>query len=192
MPFPLVISLCAPRVSLRPVAATDLPHLLEVNGDEQVTRYLPYAAWRSQDDGRAWLGRMAALGALGTAQQLVLARRTDGRVIGTLLLFRYDEVCGRLELGYVLGRRHWGQGLMREAVDAACSHVFGSGLRRIEAEVDPANVASCRLLERAGFTLEGTLRQRWVAKGSAHDTNMYGCLADEWLARHVPQDAAGR
>lgn len=192
MPFPRVTRLGAPRVSLRPVAAADLPQLLEVNGDAQVTRYLPYPAWHSHDDARAWLARMTALASLATAQQLVLARRTDGRVIGTLLLFRYDEDSSRLELGYVLGRSHWGQGLMREAVHAACSHVFGAGVRRIEAEVDPANLASCRLLARAGFTLEGTLRQRWMAKGRAHDSNMYGCLADEWLACHAPVHVSRR
>lgn len=192
MPFPIVTSIAAPRVTVRPVAESDLPRLFEVNSDAQVTRYLPYAAWRSHEDARAWLGRMTALAALGTAQQLVLARNGDGRAIGTLLLFMYHEGSSRLELGYALGRRHWGQGLMREAVDAACSHLFGAGIRRVEAEVNPANVASCKLLVRAGFTLEGTLRQRWVAHGMPHDTNMYGCLADEWLARRARGDLSGR
>ena len=42
--------------------------------------------------------------------------------------------------------------------------------------------ASCALLQSLGFTLEGRLRQRWVTKGQADDTNFYGCLAQEWPA----------
>ena len=49
----------------------------------------------------------------------------------------------------------------------------------IEAEVNPANLASCALLRRVGFTLEGTLRQRWVAKGQAYDTHLFGWLATD-------------
>ena len=181
MGFPLITHIEADRVALRPVAATDLPALLAINGDPQVTPFLPYATWLSLDDGAAWLARMEALGATGTGQQLVVVRRADAAVIGTLLLFKHDAGSQRLELGYVLARAHWGQGLMREALQAVCGQLFGTlGVRRIEAEVNPANVASCRLLTRVGFTLEGTLRQRWVGKGVAYDTHVFGCLSQEW------------
>ncbi len=182
MPFPSVTRIDSPRLMLRAVESTDLPDLLEINGDPQVTRFLPYATWESLQDGEAWLARMAALEASGAGRQLVVARRGDAKVIGAMLLFRYDEGSRRVELGYVLGRAHWGQGLMREAVVAACSQAFGTlGIRRIEAEVNPDNVASCALLDAVGFTLEGKLRQRWVSKGRAHDTNLYGCLAEDWV-----------
>jgi RimJ/RimL family protein N-acetyltransferase len=72
---------------------------------------------------------------------------------------------------------------MHEAAAAACAHAFGPlGQRRIEAEVDPDNRASCRLLEALGFRAEGRLRQRWTAKGRTYDTTMYGLLADGWVA----------
>jgi RimJ/RimL family protein N-acetyltransferase len=179
--FPDIGRIEAARLALRPVDKADLPDLLEMNGDPQVTRFLPYATWQSLDDGVAWLTRMEALGAAGTGRQLVLVRHADAKVLGSLLLFRYDAGSGRVELGYALGRAHWGQGFMREAVEAACTHVFGPlGLRRIEAEVNPANVASNRLLQRVGFALEGTLRERWVANDVAYDTHLYGLLAREW------------
>ncbi len=179
--FAIAAPIESQRLTLRPVAAADLPALAAINGDAEVTRFLPYATWQSADDGTAWLARMDAVAAAGTGQQLIIVRRADGMVIGTLLLFRFDAGSARVELGYVLGRSHRRQGLMREAVLAACGHVFGVlGLRRIEAEVNPANVASNRLLAGIGFTLEGTLRERWVTKGVAHDTHLYGCLAADW------------
>lgn len=183
MPFQTVARIDSPRLTLREVQASDLPDLLEINGDPEVTRFLPYATWQSLQDGEAWLARMAALGASGTGQQLVIARRSDAKVIGTMLLFHYVDGSNRVELGYALGRSYWRQGFMREAIAAACAHAFGAlKIRRIEAEVNPDNLASCALLTAIGFALEGTLRKRWVAKGAAYDTNVYGQLAEDWLA----------
>jgi len=51
--------------------------------------------------------------------------------------------------------------------------------------VNPSNEASNRLLRLLGFTLEGFLRERWVAKGVTYGVNIYGLLAAEW-----PEDAA--
>jgi [ribosomal protein S5]-alanine N-acetyltransferase len=180
-PLAAPILIDTPRLHVRPVRESDLPDLLEVNGDPEVTRFLPYATWSSLDDARAWLERMNAITATGTGQQLVVVQVRDRRAIGTLLLFRLEAASRRIELGYALGRRHWGQGLMREAVTAACDHAFGPlGLHRIEAEVDPGNVPSNRLLAGVGFVLEGRLRQRWIDRGAAHDTNIYGLLAADW------------
>ncbi len=53
-------------------------------------------------------------------------------------------------------------------------------LRRVEAEVNPANTASVHLLQRLGFTREGLLRQRWVDKGQAYDVAAFGLLRDEY------------
>lgn len=181
MPLTPVAAVSSRRLALRPVAESDLPDLLEINGDPEVTRFLPYDAWESLDDGVAWLRRMEALAETGSGQQLVVVRNADARVVGTLLLFKFEERSARLELGYVLGRPYWRQGLMREALETICGHVFSvMSIRRIEAEVNPANVASNRLLQSIGFILEGTLRQRWVAKGVPYDTHVYGCLAAEW------------
>ena len=120
MPFSTLPKIDSPRLTLRAVEATDLPDLLEVNGDWEVTRFLPYATWNSLQDGEAWLARMTVLEASGAGQQLVVVRRTDSKVIGTMLLFKHDEGSSRMELGYVLGRAHWRQGLMREAILAVC------------------------------------------------------------------------
>ncbi len=171
----------AGRVVVRPVAEADLADLMAVNGDDEVARFLPYESWRSADDGRAWLARMKKVEDAGTGVQLVVIDKASGRAIGSCLLFRLEPASARAELGYVLGRQSWGQGLMHEALVALISHAFGAlGLRRLEAEVNPLNAASCRLLERLGFRNEGLLRQRWVAKGAAYDIRFYGLLREEW------------
>ena len=184
MPLQSLPAIRTARVVVRTVAESDLADLLEVNGDDEVTRFLPYATWQGPDDAAAWLARIEALCATGTARQLVIERLSDRKVIGTVLVFRFDEPSARVELGYVLGRAHWRQGYAKEALQAVCRHAFVEmGIRRIEAEARPDNVASNELLLALGFTHEGRLRKRWVDKGEAHDTNIYGCLVEDWLHR---------
>lgn len=169
------------RLAVRPLAEADLEDLFTVNGDAEVTRFLPYSAWQSAADGQAWLQRMRALERDGVARQLVLV--LERTVVGTLLVFHFDAASARAEVGYVLGRPWWGRGLMREALTGACSACFGTlGLNRIEAYVDRDNAASNALLRRVGFVHEGTLRQRTVAHGIARDMQAWGLLRDEWPA----------
>jgi RimJ/RimL family protein N-acetyltransferase len=172
------------RLVVRLIVESDLPALMAVNSDEEVTALLPYATWRSAADAEAWLHRMRGIEATGLAFQFVVVLKSAERAIGTCLLFRFEEGSARAELGYALGRAHWGQGFMQEALTALLGSAFGTmGLRRLEAEVDTANGSSARLLQRLGFTKEGLLRQRWVTKGKAKDVELYGLLRNEWLGR---------
>lgn len=177
------------RLTVRLLRESDLPALLEVNGDEGTTALLPYPTWHSLDDARAWHARMVGLQAAGSALQFAVVSKASGLAIGTCLLFRYEEGSARVELGYVLGRAHWGRGLMREALGVLLDHAFANmNVRRVEAEVDPRNIASAGLLRRLGFTREGLLRQRWITKGEATDVEVFGLLRSDW----PPDRAASR
>ena len=170
-----------PRLLLRIVELRDLPALMAINGNRDVTHFLPYATWQAMGDALAWFERMAGVMNTGTALQFVVVRQSDELPIGTALLFHHDEGSHRAEVGYVLGREFWGQGYMQEALQGLVSHAFGTlGLRRLEAEVNPANVASTKLLQRVGFRREGLLRQRWEAKGEPYDVVAFGLLSHEY------------
>jgi ribosomal-protein-alanine N-acetyltransferase len=185
MPLPAIPPIQTPRLILRPVGEADLPDLLTVNRDAEVNRFLPYAAWISLEDARAWLARMRGLEEAGGARQCVIELREGGTVVGALLVFRHEEPSARAEIGYVLGRAWWRKGIAAEALQHFCRHLFTTaGIRRLEAEVSPDNAASNALLLRIGFQLEGRLRQRWIHKGAASDSNFYGALASPWLAAH--------
>lgn len=168
------------RLVIRPVRDSDLPDLLEANRDEVTTRFVPYPTWTSLADGEAWLGRMRALESAGTGETFALELRGSGKVIGFILLFRIDGKSRRAELGYLLGRAYWGQGYMHEALEAFVRQCFTARqLRRLEAEVDPRNLASARSLTRLGFTQEGLLRQRWIGKDGPYDSAIFGLLSGD-------------
>ena len=84
-------------------------------------------------------------------------------------------------MGYALGRAHWGNGYIWEALNALLAYAFEElGMHRIEADVDPRNAASIRTLERLGFVREGYLRERWHVGGEIQDALFYGLLRSDW------------
>jgi [ribosomal protein S5]-alanine N-acetyltransferase len=171
------------RVLIRAIEEADMADLLVMNQDDQVVRFLPYTKWLTLDDGLAWLARVRKLEAAGTAVQLVMVDKASGRVIGACVLFKYDEGSSRAELGFAMAREFWGKGLMLEALTVLIDHAFAvRGVRRLEAEANSLNGASCRLLERLGFVSEGLMRQRYRVKGAIYDTRVFGLLSGEWKA----------
>ena len=112
--------------------------------------------------------------------QFALERKRDREIVGTCTLHHIHEQNRRAEIGYALGRLFWGQGYMHEALLALIDHAFGAlQLHRLEADIDPRNLASARSLERLGFRREGVLRERWIVDGEVSDSALYGLLADE-------------
>jgi [ribosomal protein S5]-alanine N-acetyltransferase len=187
MQFPANPTIETSRLTIRLVTAADLPELLEFNSDDAVTRYLPYENWKGMADAQEWLGRAETRLAAGEALQFVAELRETGNVIGSCLLFHFEKASNRAEVGYLLGRKYWGAGYMAEAMQALVGFAFAEmGLRRLEAEIDPRNTASAKLLGRLGFAREGMLRQRWDLKGEVTDSGLYGLLRADWI-RLTPQ-----
>jgi RimJ/RimL family protein N-acetyltransferase len=173
------------RIRLRGFREDDLEALYAVHSDPRVMRYWSFPAWTELAQARERLDNARA----GRDPQRLLcwaiAGNDDDRLLGGVTLFAIDRTQGRAEIGYVLNADHWGRGLAREALQLALAHAFGSlGLRRVEADIDPRNSASCVLAERMGFVREGVLRERWQVAGELQDSAMYGLLARDWRARH--------
>lgn len=105
----------------------------------------------------------------------------NGRAIGSIACFRQTNIhCRTAELGYYLAASRWGRGIMTKAVGQVCDHVFSqSDILRIYAEPFARNAASCRVLEKAGFRLEGVLRSNAVKNGKVEDMKMYSRLRED-------------
>ncbi len=186
MPLSAPEIISATRLQLHRLVRSDLVGLFAVNGDPEVTRYLPYKAWTTPADAEAWYLRMEKLQQDGNAIQWVIARVDTQVAIGTCLLFRYEQASECAELGYVLARAYWGQGWMSEALRATIEWIFTSTpLRRLEAYVDGRNAASSQILQRIGFVPEGTLRERWQVGTTLTDANIYGLLRRDWEASGI-------
>ena len=104
----------------------------------------------------------------------------DGKVVGSIGAFRQGNIHARTaELGYYLAEEYWGNGLMTEAVRQLCAYVFAhSDILRIYAEPFAYNIGSQRVLEKAGFQYEGTLRSNAFKNGRILDMKMYARLRE--------------
>jgi ribosomal-protein-alanine N-acetyltransferase len=110
----------------------------------------------------------------------IIEDQTSRRVLGAVRFNSFDtrSKCG--EIGYELDPSFWGKGLMSEAVNAVarCGFDYFS-LNRIEAWTLLGNPASDRVLEKAGFRYERTLRQKAWFKSAFHDFRVFARLADD-------------
>lgn len=137
---------------------------------------LPYPY--TKQDGADYISAMLSA---DENETFAFAITLDNKVIGSIGVFRQGNIHRRTaELGYYIAEEYWGKGIMSEAVKQICEHVFGkSDIIRIYAEPFAYNTASCRVLEKAGFQYEGTLRNNAVKNGKVMDMKMYALLKAE-------------
>lgn len=102
----------------------------------------------------------------------------NDKAIGSIAAFRQSNIHSRTaEVGYYLAESYWGQGLGTSAVKQICEYIFqNTDIIRLFAEPFAHNIGSCRILEKSGFTLEGTLRKNAVKNGVVVDMKMYSIL----------------
>lgn len=114
----------------------------------------------------------------GEQNQCCRAIVVNGEAVGSIGVFIRDDVyCKSGELGYWLGEPFWNQGIMSSAIREICRYVFAHyNIVRIFAEPYAANKGSRKALEKAGFTLEGILKQSVYKNGKIQDSCIYALL----------------
>lgn len=137
---------------------------------------LPYPY--TEQDGKDFISAMLSA---DENETFAFAITVDNIAIGSIGIFRQGNIHRRTaELGYYIAEEYWGKGIMTEAVRQICEYVFGkSDIIRIFAEPFAYNIASCRVLEKAGFQYEGTLRSNALKNGKVIDMKMYSLLKEE-------------
>jgi len=161
--------------------------------------------WRSEDapgviqqanDRRVWLGLRDQFPhpyTLPDAESYIAGVRrmippthfaieVSGAIAGGIgYVLREDVERIGAEVGYWLGFEYWGRGIATAAVKAVTRHAFAAHaeLRRLYAIPFSSNPASARVLTKAGYRLEGTLRQSALKDGQVLDQLMYAILRDE-------------
>jgi ribosomal-protein-alanine N-acetyltransferase len=175
------ITLPTSRLTLRFLNVSDIPAAYKIFSHPEVMRYWSYPAWTDQSQAQEWLIHTQEGYHTGNALQLAIERNADPILIGTCTLYQFHVASRRAEIGYALGRPYWGTGYMQEALQALLHYAFETlDLNRIEADIDPRNLASASVLERLGFLKEGHLRERWIVNEEVSDTAFYGLLRREW------------
>ena len=102
----------------------------------------------------------------------------DNKVIGSVGVFRKDNIHYQTaEIGYYIAEEYWGNGIMTKVITEVCNYIFNeTDIIRIFAEPFAYNIPSCKVLEKAGFELEGILRNNAIKNNKILDMKMYSII----------------
>jgi ribosomal-protein-alanine N-acetyltransferase len=169
------------RLLLRPLSVDDAADVFAYASDPEVSRYTAWESHMTLDDSKAFLATVADLYTTRQVAPWGVEHRADRKLIGTCGFANWNVKHRRAEIAYALSRRCWNRGYTTEAVRAVLDFGYRvMGVNRIEARCDVLNVASARVMEKAGMTFEGILRQHMLVKNAYVDLKLYSILREEW------------
>ncbi|MFC5479310.1 GNAT family N-acetyltransferase [Massilia suwonensis] len=162
MPIVLPEFIQSQRLSLRKPRASDAKPIFEAyTQDFDVARYLVWRPHQSLSETEAFISSCMQGWASGQRRPYVLTRREDDSIPIGMLEARF--LPNGIDLGYVLQRSCWGAGLMKEAIVVLSDVALTlPECVRVQATCDTENLASARVLEKAGFVREGRLERHSV------------------------------
>lgn len=134
---------------------------------------LPYTVKDAED-------YIASMLVADTFTTFAFAITVEDEAVGSIGVFRKENIhVQTAEMGYYIAEPFWGRGIGTDAVKQTCEFIFSNtDIIRIFAEPYAHNAASCRILEKAGFTFEGLLRKNAVKNGIVIDMKMYSLVKD--------------
>ena len=153
-------------VSLRPLAPSDAAAVAELSNDPAVLHMLSFLTYPvTTADIERWLG------AQPDTHQWLVACAEDGRAVGVAGI--HPDQQGGAEIGFWLGREHWGRGYATEIARSVATLAQEQGYRPVWAVVLPDNPASVRVLEKCGFVRDGEAVRFYRQRGEERPVHRY-------------------
>jgi RimJ/RimL family protein N-acetyltransferase len=183
------VHLSAGRLYLRPVEPVDEPAVAAALRDPGIARWntgISIARAPEAERAAMWLRVREQGWAYGSAANFAILDATTGTVLGTVGIRDFNRLPEQALAGYWTVPEARGQGVAPQALDAVCRWAFaplnsgGLGLHRITLDHALENTGSCRVAEKAGFRLEGTMRGSFLAfDGVRYDSHLHARLATD-------------
>ncbi len=149
------------RLHLRkPLLSDAVPIFDQYAQNDEVTKYLTWQPHKNLKETKEFLRRCVNVWKEGTAFPWAIIRKTDQQFLGMIEIVAIDHA--GVNVGYVLAKKFWGKGYIPEALKAIINWAFlQEEIFRVWAFCDTENIASAKVLEKAGMQQEGILR-RWL------------------------------
>ena len=180
-PFPVLET---GRLILRNITHADAPALFEMRSNPELLKYLDRPPFLSVEEAMQFIDKSQKMVTQNEGILWVIAlKETPERLIGTVGFWRIQKEHYRAETGYILNPLFWKKGIMKEALNATIQYAFTqTALHSIEANIDPANRASAKLLESCGFVQEAYFKENYYFNGIFKDSIIYS------LVKRYPQE----
>lgn len=165
------------RLVLRKLEPDDLQDLFAFASDPEVTRHLRWGPHRTLGETEAYLNQVLHEYQTGQDGPWGMEYKDIGKLVGSIHLMGVSAQHRKAEIGFVLSRTCWNQGLATEALRRVLAYSFETvGLNRIEGLCAVKNHATRRVLEKVGMVREGLLREYLFHKGAFRDFELYAIL----------------
>lgn len=168
------------RLRLREIEEKDAASILEYLSDQEVMKHYglePFQTLKEVFDEISWYQSTLKQ---KTGIRWGITLKEEDVVIGSCGFLNIASEHSRSEIGYELHKNYWGKGIASEALDAVIAYGFEQlKLQRIQALIEPPNIASLKLAEKQGFIREGLLRNYEFTCGKFDDMYMYSLLRQD-------------
>lgn len=173
-PFP---TLSTERLTLRQVTVDDKNDLFALRSSAEVMKYIDRPLAKSVDEMEVFIQKIKELEVNNNGIHWGIALNPDSKLIGVISFWRIDKENHRAEMGYLLRAEFHGKGIMQEAFNAVIPYGFNVlNFHSIEANVNPNNSPSIKILERNKFVREGYFKEDYYYNGKFLDSAIYSLL----------------
>lgn len=165
------------RLSLRKMTEADANEVFAIRSDAETMKYIPRPLARNKEDALALIELWNQLITANESINIAITLKEDDKLIGMICLINIRPENSRSEIGYVLHPDAHGKGIMHEAVQIMINYAFNVlGFHSLEALIDPANVASEKVLLKHNFVKEAHFRENRYHNGKYLDSVIYSIL----------------
>ncbi len=172
------------RLILRKILFSDETEIFSIYSDPEAMRHFGKHPFKTKVEAAGMIYKVVNAFQNKEGIRWGIAFKDTEKLIGSAGIWRLDMRHSRGEIGYELLPKHWGLGIMSEALKEILDFGFDKmGLHSMEANIDPENIASAKLLEKIGFRKEGYLRESYFFNNKFFDNVIYSLLDEERIYR---------
>lgn len=177
------MNLTTERLNLRPLLRSDLENIHALHSTPEIDKYNTLGIPQSiRETEQIMLGWTMAEQATPSQRYTFAIENKEGGFVGLIGIIMGKPNYRSAEIWYKLNLDQWSKGFATEVVKGILAFCFKTlNLHRVEAGCASANLASAKVLLKAGFILEGVKRKTLPIRGEWHDGNSYGVLREDWV-----------
>jgi ribosomal-protein-alanine N-acetyltransferase len=177
-PFPTLLT---ERLILKQIGVDDAREIFELRSDKKAMQYLDRPIARVIGDALLLIQKIEKDLANNEGITWGIALKDQPGLIGTIGFWRIMKEHYRAEIGYMINPSFQGKGFMQEAISASIDYAFKIiKLHSIEANVNPNNLPSIKLLEKNHFVREAYFKENYYFDGRFLDSAIYSLVATEY------------
>lgn len=170
------------RLLLRKLNLVDAADIQSIRSDEKVMKYMDSERHQNLQFSENFINENLKNYKERKGIFWAVIERYSGRFIGDFAFWKIDKKNSRAEIGYTLKPEFWGQGYMKEAMIGVLKFGFNElNLHSIEANINPDNENSRRLLKKIGFKKEAYFRENYYFNGEFLDSEIYSLLQRDFM-----------